>query len=197
MRKGWNEDASLVQTDSDRAAQSWMDNRLKEIAVQLENLYRQYRLSEAIMELYKLIWDDYCSWYLEMIKPAYGSPIHPETKAVALKNLETLLQYLHPFMPFITEEIWQQIHQRGINEALCVYPYPQPGAADPKLSKDMQIVLDIISQVRNLRSSRGLSPKEPLQLSINSSQPDLYANYGSLIIKLAYLESLNLSAEKP
>jgi valyl-tRNA synthetase len=195
--QGWNEDASLIQTDSDLAAQSWMDNRIREIAVQLENLYKQYRLSEAIMELYKLIWDDYCSWYLEMIKPAYGSPIHPKTKAIALRNLETLLQYLHPFMPFITEEIWQQIKHRETHDALCVYPYPQPEPADPKLSKDMQIVLDIISQVRNLRSSRGLSPKEPLQLSINTSHPDLYTNYGSLITKLAFLESLELSAEKP
>ena len=196
--KGWE-----VKPDSEFSAEilaanqlsaDWFAGRLYAALLDIEEKYKGYRLSEALMSIYKLIWDDYCAWYLEMVKPAFGDPMNETAFQTTIHFFEELMKLLHPFMPFITEEIWQNIGSRKDGESICIASYPLPsGAAAPDLSR----VFETIQQIRNIRNAKGMSPKEALAISIKAKDESLYAPYFFLIQKLANVSNINFVNAQP
>ncbi len=177
-------------------ATKWFDSRLNQVLLEIENYYSRYRISDALMAVYKLIWHDFCSWYLEAIKPDYGKKIDVETFANTVIFLEKLMKVLHPFMPFITEEIWQNIKKRNTREAILIAQYPLAGNVDRSLLKNMEIILRIISQIRNIRNKQQIAPKLPLVLFIKSETKNIFSPFITLIQKMAYLEAVNFTEEE-
>ena len=172
----------------------WFAGRLSAALLDIEEKYKGYRLSEALMSIYKLIWDDYCAWYLEMVKPAFGEPMNETAFQTTIHFFEELMKLLHPFMPFITEEIWQNIGSRKDGESICIASYPLPsGAAAPDLSR----VFETIQQIRNIRNAKGMSPKEALAISIKAKDENLYAPYFFLIQKLANVSNIHFVNAQP
>ena len=149
------------------------------------------------MTVYKLIWDDYCSWYLEMIKPPFGEPIDKRTYERTIDFQEKLMKVLHPFMPFISEEIWQQIAERSQNNALIISEWPKPSSYDQSLIDIANDTFQIVTNIRNLRNANGISPKEKLELLVIATTPDSINRASAVISKMANLESLKLVEEKP
>ncbi len=191
--KGWEQDANLALPTTNQTAIDWFEAKLQSAIAEVEAHYEKYRISDALQAVYKLIWDDFCAWYLEMVKPEYGQPIDATSFAATVNFFETLIKLLHPFMPFITEEIWHGLRERKGKDFVVVAPYPTVQAiseAQTALLGEAEIAFEIIQQVRSLRNSKGLSPKEKLPLAIKTAQPQGYAKFEGLIIKLANLESL-------
>ena len=194
--KGWT-----VQTDGENAdngtAIAWFEARFNQALAELEDHYQKFRMSDALQGVYKLAWDDFCSWYLEMVKPEQGQPIDGETYEATVRHFENILKVLHPFMPFITEEIWQQLQERKPGESICVAPYPKgvAGSASSVLA-DGAVALEAISQIRNLRNGKGLSPKLALPLTVRTENPDRYRQFGGVIRKLANVSDLELVRDK-
>ncbi len=147
--------------------------------------------------MYKLIWDDFCAWYLEMIKPEYGKPINESTYKETISFFDELMRMLHPFMPFITEEVWQNITERKEGESICVSVYPVKISPDNQAKIDLQHAVELIQQVRNLRNSKGISPKEAFDIAIKTSDKSNYEAYQYLIRKLANVSAVSFVQEKP
>ena len=175
--KGWTVSGELTQSPENAVSVEWMEQRMACVLADVEKDFEQYRLSEALMNTYKLIWDDFCSWFLEMVKPAHGTPIDRETYEATCSIFERLMYMLHPFMPFITEEIWhllqddQGSEQRAAliaQSSIMMQHMPVSVFFDQRLLDDCQMVRDLIAGVRNLRNSKGLKPKEELELLINA-----------------------------
>jgi len=175
--------------------QEWIENRINQSLSELEEAFEKYRLSDTIMILYKLIWDDFCSWYLELIKPAYGKPVHPETRSRALDTFEKLMVVLHPFMPFITEEIWQKLRERDTKATIMYEPWPLAEKADQQLTADMSLAFEIITQIRNVRATKNISPKEALVLKIKTADSSAYQEIIPVIKKLGIIETITFSAD--
>jgi valyl-tRNA synthetase len=192
--KGWEIDPSL-DGSSNAASISWFESRFNQALTEINEHFEKFRISDALMATYKLVWDDFCSWYLEMIKPAYQHPIDQATYDKTIEIFEGILKILHPFMPFITEELWHQISERSVEESLILAAWPEAKNFDPKIIEEAAQVFEVVSQVRNLRASKGMSPKEALDLSINAKNPELYSRFAAVLTKLANLSSLNF-AEK-
>lgn len=193
--KGWE----IVDTESPEAsvkAQQWFDARFNQALVEIEDHFSKFRISDALMTVYKLIWDDYCSLYLELVKPPYGDPIDQKSYDATITFFEKLMKVLHPFMPFLTEELWQQIQNRTTKEALIIAQWPSAGSFDEQIVKEAQVAFDLISQIRNMRASKGISPKEALKLYIKTDEQAVYEKYSAFIYKLANLESLEYTGEK-
>ena len=151
----------------------------------------KFRISDALMTVYKLVWDDFCSEYLEMIKPAYQQPIDPDTLCAAPSAfLEKLLKVLHPFMPFITEEIWHELKPRGAKEFLIVAAWPAATYSDHYMLSQMELVLEAVNGIRSVRNGKGLPQSKALPLQIRSEKPEQYEAYLGVLIKLANLESV-------
>ena len=190
----------VVQTPSSNAekvAIQWMENRLNQALVEIEDHYGKYRISDALMGTYKLIWDDYCAWFLEMIKPAYGDPISEETLNSSIAIFEKLLKVLHPFMPFITEELWHSMGTRGEKDCIIVAEWPKAATYDKGIIDAASLAFELISQIRNIRSSKGISPKEPLELIIKTEKPEAYSQFQQLIEKLGNLSSIQFNGNAP
>jgi valyl-tRNA synthetase len=146
------------------------------------------------MSIYKLIWDDFCAWYLEMVKPVYGEPMNESTYHTTLSFFEELMKVLHPFMPFITEEIWQNMAERKAGESICVAKYPVAiGVEAPNLMR----VFESIQQIRNLRNAKGLSPKEAFEIFIKAKDQSLYAPFTFLLKKLANVSAIHFVDAQP
>ena len=181
-------------------ANRWMHNRLEASVHDIDAQFAEYRLADALMTLYKLIWDDYCSWYLEMIKPEYGAPIAKDTLEHAIQLLERMMTLLHPFMPFITEEIWHQLRDRLEGEDCVVSSYPQPQPFDDVLIKQVEKAKDVVSNIRDTRNSKGLKMRELLEVYLqeNETSRALFhvPGWKSMITKMGYLESLTLTNEE-
>ncbi len=188
--KGW-EVKDIPQPDASAAAVAWMRSRIARGTAEIDALFAQFRISEALMATYKLIWDDLCSWYLESIKPAFvngvGEPIDRTTYEATLGLFEDVLKLLHPFMPFLSEEVWHLLRER--KDDLIVASWPEGGAGDATLEAEMQHAFDLVSAVRGVRNERGLSPKDALQVGPTVSTPLSFAS-GSLVDKLANTGSL-------
>ena len=193
--KGW-ETAAIEQPESAALATKWFDAMLKKTAAEVADLFSKYRLSEALMAVYKLFWDEFSSWYLEMIKPAYGQPIDQNTYDETLRFFDNLLKLLHPFMPFITEELWQHIYDRKEGESimLSVLKLDAPTEADEKLIADIELVKNIVAGVRTVRNQKNIAPKEALKLEVVELNP--VAAYEPVIKKMANLESIEVVAQK-
>jgi len=194
--KGW-EVVDKEATDSQKMSAKWFEARFNQTLVEIEEHFANYRLSDALMATYKLIWDDFCSWYLELVKPAYQSPIEKETYETVKGLFQKVLKLAHPFMPFITEELWHDeiFGERDEKDCIIVAEFPKSEGFDENIIKEFSIVQQIISEVRNIRNSKGLSPKIALPLAINATNID-YSIYQDSIIKLANVEELTFVKEK-
>ncbi|UCS91570.1 valine--tRNA ligase [Echinicola marina] len=192
--QGWEVDSNILEHQNHTAI-NWFENRFNQALAEIEDHFSKFRISDALMSTYKLVWDDFCSWYLEMIKPEYQKPIDLETYEKTIGFFESILKVLHPFMPFITEELWHQVKTREVKEALIVSSWPKLGEYDEKLINDAAQVFEVVSQIRNIRASKGISPKEAFELSINTQNQELYLSFEAILKKLANLSQLGF-AEK-
>jgi len=198
--KGWEvtEQAADAETAQvNRLAAQWMEHRFNQTLTQLEGMYKDFRLSEALMTLYKFIWDDFCSWYLEMIKPAYEAPIDRQTLAESISLFERMMTLLHPFMPFVTEEIWQQLRERAAGDDCVISKYPQAQAFDSTFIDKIELAKGIVSGIRDVRNNNGLKQKELLKVFAQDTPNNhaLLAMDGVLpmVVKMASLEFLQIS----
>ncbi len=194
--KGW-EVVEQEATASQKMSAKWFESRFNQALVEIEEHFANYRLSDALMATYKLIWDDFCSWYLELVKPAYQAPIEKETYETVKGLFQKVLKLAHPFMPFITEELWHDeiFGNRSTEDCIIVADFPKVEAFDENIIKEFATVQQIISEVRNIRNSKGLSPKIALPLAINATNID-YSQYQDSIKKLANIEDLSFVKEK-
>lgn len=191
---GW-EVSDITQPNHSAKAIAWYEAKLQKTLAEIEDHFEKYRISDALMAIYKLVWDDFCSWFLEMIKPAYQAPIDSTTKAKAIELLEANLKLLHPFMPFLTEEIWQIIKQRNTDEALIISAWPEIKAADEKLITDFEIAAEVISGIRTIRKDKNIAFKDAIEVKVinNDNTPDYY---DSVIKKLCNVSSLDYVTDK-
>jgi valyl-tRNA synthetase len=192
--KGWEVDSNLDGA-ANTSSIHWFENRFNQALAEINDHFEKFRISDALMATYKLVWGDFCSWYLEMIKPEYQKPIDQATYNKTIEIFEDILKILHPFMPFISEEIWHQIQDRKVEESLILAKWPEAKPFDSKITEEANQVFEVVSQVRNLRASKGMSPKEALDLTINTKRPELYQRFESVLVKLANLSSLNFAAK--
>ena len=183
-----------------KIATDWFEAKLRQTNAEIDDLFKKYRISEALMAVYKLFWDEFSSWYLEMVKPAYingeAQPIDRETYDKTLSFFETLLKMLHPFMPFITEELWQHIYDRQPGESIMrdKLELSAPTDADNQLVADIEQVKQIVSGVRMVRSQKNIAPKEKLALQVVGKND--YAAYDAAICKMANVSAVSVVAEK-
>jgi len=191
--KGWEVDDNIAQPESSRIAIEWFAAQLNKTLTEIDDLFDKYRLSECLMMLYKLFWDEFSSWYLEMIKPAYQQPIDKKTYDVTLQFFDALLKILHPFMPFITEELWQAIELRKENESIMVQAMPQPKAFDNIMIVDFEETKEIIAGIRSIRLQKNIANKEPLKLQIVGQYN---IAFDTVITKLCNLESITTVEQK-
>jgi valyl-tRNA synthetase len=194
--KGWEVDESL--SNPNEQAILWFENRFNEALAEIEDNFKQYRLSEALMATYKLVWDDFCAWYLEMVKPVYQHPIDPASLKATIGFFEKILSLLHPFMPFITEELWHDelFGVKGELECIIVAPYPVAGNFDESLLKNVEVVKSVVAEVRNVRNSKQISPKEGLPLAVKVNSTLSYDKWLRILTKLANLSEIDFVSEK-
>ena len=184
------------QPESAKQANIWFDNKINKVISQIETSFSKYRISEALMSMYKLIWDDFCSWYLEIIKPKYGEPIDKKTYLDCINYLEKILKLLHPFMPFLTEEIWHLISNRKEGEDIIVSSWPDSKNIDKKILEEFGTATEIIVGIRNIRKEYNISTKEQLELKTISNNGDNNRMI-DVIIKLGGLISYEKITKKP
>ena len=193
--KGWEVSATIAQPESSKVGIEWYEAKLQQTLTEIEDHFEKYRISDALMAIYKLVWDDFCSWFLEIIKPAYQHPIDKITFDKAIEMLENNLKLLHPFMPFLTEEIWHIIKERTSNEALIVATWPELKPFNTDLIAHFENTIDVISGIRTIRKEKNLPFKEAIELKvINNDQISDY--FDSVITKLGNITSLDYVAEK-
>ncbi|MBE6212327.1 MAG: valine--tRNA ligase [Rikenellaceae bacterium] len=192
---GWQVDAALAQSDCSKQAVAWFKNRFNAALAEIEENFKNYRISEALMVAYKLFWDDFSGWYLEMIKPAYGSPCDAATMAATKKMFEQLMLLLHPFMPFVTEEIWQDLAERKEGESICVASMPKAEKADEKVLAHFALAQEVVSAVRNIRKQKNLPQKEALELKVVRDE-NYPAEFEAVIVKMANLSAVTFVTEK-
>ena len=193
--KGW-ETADIEQPKSAEIAVKWFDAKLKEVNEEMQKQFKDYRISEALMTVYKLFWDEFSSWYLEMVKPAYGQPIDQKSYDATLRFFDALLKMLHPFMPFITEELWQHIYDRKEGESIMreKLAIPAPTAEEQKLAADSEAVKQIIAGVRTVRNQKNIAQKE--QLSLQAVGKNDFEAYNDVTLKMANLDKIEVITEK-
>ncbi|MBO5406933.1 MAG: valine--tRNA ligase [Bacteroidales bacterium] len=186
---GWNVDGNAQQPESARVAVEWFDAMLAKVSAEIEDLLGKYRLSEALMAIYKLFWDDFCAWYLEMVKPAYGAGIDPATYNATKGFFDSLLRILHPFMPFITEELWQNLSRRQEGETIMFQSVPAGNNFSADLLEQFENAQQIVMNVRNIRQSKQISPKEALEIF---AKAPYNASMDAIIKKLANITNINV-----
>jgi valyl-tRNA synthetase len=193
--KGWEVSTTIAQPESSKVAIEWYEAKLQKTLAEIEDLFEKYRLSEALMAIYKLVWDDFCSWFLEMIKPAYQQPIDKATFDKAIEMLENNLKLLQPFMPFLTEEIWHLIAERTKEEALIISTWPELKAYDEKLIADFDNTIEVISGIRSVRKDKNLPFKDAIDLKIiNNDKVSTY--FDVIVTKLGNITNLEYVSEK-
>ncbi len=195
--KGWSVD-DRSQPASSAAAVAWMQSRVSRSTTEIDQLFAQFRISEALMATYKLVWDDLCSWYLESIKTAFvknaagegvAEPIDRKTYEATVAIFEEVMKLLHPFMPFLSEEVWHLLRERKEGEDIIVAAWPKGGAGDARLDAEVQHAFDLVTAVRNVRNERGMSPKEPLEVLAKGAAP-MRAAVSALVNKLANVTAI-------
>ena len=194
--QGWQVDDNATQPETARLAVEWFDAKLRQSAAEIADLYSKYRLSEALMEVYHLFWDEFSSWFLEMVKPAYGSPIDKATYQSVLGAFDHLLHLLHPFMPFITEELWQHLTERKAGESIMVSPQTiaAPAEGDNAILANVEIVKNVVAGVRAIRNTKNISPRETLDLQVIGTDP--VPAYDCIIVKMANVGGVTATENK-
>ncbi|MFT7153481.1 MAG: valyl-tRNA synthetase [Alteromonas macleodii] len=192
--KGWEIDESIPQPTEAKIAIDWFHSRFNKELEVLNDHYSKFRLSDALMTTYKLVWDDFCSWYLEMVKPAYQKPIDRATLDATVQILEKLLKILHPFTPFITEEIWDNMGERTAEERMIIAPWPEVESVNEKLLSGFESAEKAIIEIRKIRNEKQIAPKEKLNLLIKGNWN---TEFNPVIQKLANLESIESATEAP
>lgn len=190
--KGWTVDENAEQPEACRIAVEWFRNKMSQTIETVEDHYSKFRISDALMSIYKLFWDDYCSWYLELIKPAYGQPIDKATYNDTLGFFEALLKMIHPVMPFITEELWQDMAERKDGETIMFQPSPKAGSYDANLIASFELAEEAVNAVRSIRQQKNISPKEALQVKFKGEFP---AEMISVVSKLANASSVEMVSD--
>ena len=191
--KGW-EVAEVEQPESAKQAITWFEKKLSKTIIEIDESYSKYRISEALMGTYRLVWDDFCSWYLEMVKPSYGSPIDSTTYAKTIEQLEKILKLLHPFMPFLTEEIWHLIDDR--KEDVIVAHWPIAGDVNEQILADFENITEVVAGIRTIRKEQNIANKEQLELLVIENQKSK-TNLDAIVAKLGNLSTINTTNEKP
>lgn len=194
--QGWQVDDNAAQPETARLAVEWFDAKLRQSAAEIADLYSKYRLSEALMEVYHLFWDEFSSWFLEMVKPAYGSPIDKATYQSVLGAFDHLLHLLHPFMPFITEELWQHLTERKAGESIMVSPQTiaAPAEGDDAILANVEIVKNVVAGVRAIRNTKNISLRETLDLQVIGTDP--VPAYDCIIVKMANVSGVTATENK-
>ena len=192
--KGWEVSAEVPVPEASVLAMRWFEAKQQAVAAEVADLFSKYRLSEALMAVYKLFWDEFSAWYLEMIKPAYGQPISKEVYDATIGFFDTLLHLLHPFMPFITEELWQHIAERKEGESLMVSPLVVSGTADEDLLQQFEVVKDVVANIRAIRLQKNIAQKEALSLQVVGQNP--VAAFDSVITKMCNLSAIQTVSAK-
>ena len=193
--KGWEVSKDIVQPESAKQAIKWFDAKLAKVLEDLERSYEEYRISEALMTTYKFIWDDFSSWYLEMVKPTYQSPIDAKTYEQTLNNFEKIVKILHPFMPFISEEIWQLLRERTTKEALIIASWPKVEKVNEGLVKQFEFTTNIIGGIRKIRKDKNIPNKDQLELYILNNEK-LNNDFDVIIKKLGNISTLRYVDQK-
>ena len=192
--KGWEVSDDAAVPEAAELAMRWFDAKQNAVAAEVADLFGKYRLSEALMAVYKLFWDEFSAWYLEMIKPAYGQPVSRKVYDTTIAFFDNLLHLLHPFMPFITEELWQHIADRKDGESLMVSPMAAPAAYDEELLKQFEAVKEVISNIRAIRLQKNIAQKEELELQVVGENP--VAAYTAVVTKMCKLSAIQSVASK-
>lgn len=192
---GWEVSATIPQPESSKVAIEWYEAKLQQTLLEIEDNFEKYRISDALMGIYKLVWDDFCSWFLEMIKPAYQAPIDKITFDKAIQMLESNLKLLHPFMPFLTEEIWHYIAERTPEEALIVSTWPVLKPFNESLIVDFENTMEVISGIRTIRKDKNIPFKDTIELKIVNND-NVSTHFDSVITKLGNITALDYVTEK-
>jgi valyl-tRNA synthetase len=193
--KGWSVDEKLSQPEASKLAIDWFENILNSTAAEVADLFKKYRISEALMATYRLFWDEFSSWYLEIVKPGYQKPIDKVTYHATLSFFDSLLRLLHPFMPFITEELWQNIETRKEGESIMFAAIPTGTRFGAQIISHFETVKGVVSGIRNIRTQRNIAQKEALELRIIGNT-DPIEKYHSVILKMGNIETVNVVADK-
>ena len=192
--KGWEVSAEVPVPEASELAIRWFEAKQNEVAAEVADLFSKYRLSEALMAVYKLFWDEFSSWYLEMIKPAYGQPINRKVYEATIGFFDNLLHLLHPFMPFITEELWQHLCDRTDGESLMVSPLSMSALVDEDIIREFEVVKEVISNIRSIRLQKNIAQKETLELQVIGENPVVAFN--AVIMKMCNLSSIDVVENK-
>ena len=192
--KGWEVSAEVPVPEASELAIRWFESKQNAVAAEVADLFSKYRLSEALMAVYKLFWDEFSSWYLEMIKPAYGQPINRKVYEATIGFFDNLLHLLHPFMPFITEELWQHLCDRKDGESLMVSPLSMSALVDEDIIREFETVKEVISNIRSIRLQKNIAQKEALELQVIGENP--VAAFNAVITKMCNLSSINVVENK-
>ena len=195
LLNGWAVDAAAAQSENNRLAVAWFGQALGRSLRQIAEDFKSYRISEAFKEAYRLFWDDFSGLYLEMAKPAYGQPIDAPTMEATKGYFDALMRVLHPFMPFVTEEIWQDLAPRAEGASICVAQMPEPAAEDAAMLARFELAKEIITSVRNIRNQKSLPQKEALTLRVIADE-NYPAEFAPVVMKMANLTAIETVAEK-
>ena len=193
--KGWEVSETIPQPEASKIAIDWYEAKLQKTLAEIEDHFEKYRISDALMAIYKLVWDDFCSWFLEMIKPGYQQPIDATTYKAAIEMLEANLKLLHPFMPFLTEEIWQHIAERSTDEALIIAKYPELKPFNEQLIADFDFATEVIAGIRTIRKDKNISFKETIDLKVLNKE-NTSTIFDAVITKLGNVANLEYVAEQ-
>lgn len=193
---GWTTEDSSQPAENEIAI-TWFQSRLHQSLSEIDDHFSKFRISDALLTLYKLIWDDFCAWYLEIIKPEFGKPIDTKTFEQTIRFFETLLKALHPFMPFITEELWHELNERSEANCIIVEPYPSPETYEPEILAEAIVAFEVVTEIRNTRNTKNLSPKEALKLLVKKTEALPVASFWPVIQKLANLSLIDFVHEAP
>lgn len=191
--KGWDMDTQLQAQN--QTALAWFDARFNQTLAEIESHFKNFRISDALMATYKLVWDDFCSQYLEMIKPPYGQPIDQETYDRTIGYFEKVMKILHPFMPFITEEIWHEIRERDAKDCIIVASWPEKSTFDQNLLDQAALSFDVISNIRNIRNNKQIPQKKTLKLLVKTGDKAVLDGFSGIIKKLANISEIEFTQE--
>ena len=196
--KTWKIDTTLEQPAHSAVAGNWFEARLNKAFRKVDDQFKKYRISDALMIIYRLFWDEFSSWYLESVKPVFEAPVDPVTYERTIGFIDHLLHLLHPFMPFITEEIWQLLSERGKGESLMVSPMPRSSAYDKGLIGRFEDVKEVVTTVRSIKKDKNIPPKELVKIMVRGSENGNYhSELEPVIVKLANLSAVEMVGEDP